>query len=172
MQVAKMTSMDLRTERLAFREMTDEDLDAMAGLLGDPRVMTYYPRPKTRAEAQRWIDWNKTTYREHGFGLWILETHDGQFVGDCGLTMQEVEGQHEIEVGYHVRIESQNQGFATEAANATKAFAAAHGVSRLVAIIHPENAPSQRVAEKIGLTYEKTASAFDGDAKIYSASLA
>jgi RimJ/RimL family protein N-acetyltransferase len=164
--------MDLRTERLAFREMTDGDLDAMAGLLGDPRVMTYYPRPKTRAEAQQWIDWNKTNYREHGFGLWILETHPGQFVGDCGLTLQEVDGRREVEVGYHVVFEHQNQGFATEAASAAQAFAARHTVTRLIAIIHPENAPSQRVAEKIGLTYEKTAVAFGGDTKIYSASLA
>ena len=63
-------------------------LDAMTELLGDPRVMTYYPRPKTRDETQRWIEWNKTNYREHGFGLWILETNDGQFIGDCGLTMR------------------------------------------------------------------------------------
>jgi RimJ/RimL family protein N-acetyltransferase len=151
--------------------MTDGDLNAMAALLGDPRVMTHYPRPKTREEAQRWINWNKTNYREHGFGLWILETHDGQFVGDCGLTMQQVGGHQEIEVGYHVCFECQNQGFATEAATAARRFAAEHGVERLVAIIDPENVPSQRVAEKIGLTYEKTVSVFGGRQKIYSASL-
>lgn len=163
--------MKLRTERLVFHEMTDADLDAMAGLLSDPRVMTHYPRPKTRDEAQRWIDWNKTSYREYGFGLWILETHDGQFVGDCGLTMEEVEGQSEVEVGHHVLFDRQNQGFATEAAVAVKAFAADHGVSRLVlvAIIDPENVPSQRVAEKMGLSYER---AFGGEHKIYAASLA
>ena len=164
--------MRLRTTRLAFREMTDGDLDAMAGLLGDPRVMIYYKRPKTREEAQRWIGWNKTSYREHGFGLWVLETHDGRFVGDCGLTMQEVEGHQEVEVGYHVCVERQNQGFATEAATAVRTFAAEHGVQRLVAIIHPENVPSRRVAEKIGLRYEKTVSVFGGERELYSASLA
>ena len=146
--VCEDEGMELRTGRLVFREMTDGDLDAMAALLGDPRVMKYYRRPKTRVEAQQWIDWNKCNYREYGFGLWILETHDGEFVGDCGLTMQEVEGQREVEVGYHVRTESQNQGFATEAASAAKGFAAQHGVSRLIAIIHPENAPSQRVRRR------------------------
>ncbi len=84
--------MELRTERLVFREMTDGDLDAMAGLLGDPRVIRNYPRPKTRDEAQQWIDWNRANYRDLGFGLWILETPDGQFVGDCGLTMQKSKG--------------------------------------------------------------------------------
>ena len=47
------------TARLRFRAMTDDDLDAMADLLGDPVVMTYYPAPKTRAEAQAWIEWNQ-----------------------------------------------------------------------------------------------------------------
>lgn len=163
--------MELCTRRLTFREMTDADLEAMAALLGDPRVMTYYPRPKTRDESPGWIDWNKTNYREHGFGLWILVTPDGEFVGNCGLTMQQVEGQPEVEVGYHVRFELQGQGLATEAAEASKAFAERGGIEHLVAIISPENAPSQRVAEKIGLSYEKTATAFGGQTKIYSAPL-
>lgn len=164
--------MGMRTERLIFREMTDSDLDAMAQLLGDPRVMTYYPRPKTRDEAQRWIDWNQTNYRDYGFGLWILEMHDGRFVGDCGLTMQEVDGRPEVEIGYHVCFENQNQGLATEAAKAVWRYALDHEVSRLIAIINPENVPSQRVAEKIGLRYEKTSSAFGRDHSIYAAALA
>ena len=61
------------TSRLTFREMTPADIEAMAGLLGDPEVMTFYPRPKTRAEALAWIAWNERLYREHGYGLWLLE---------------------------------------------------------------------------------------------------
>jgi RimJ/RimL family protein N-acetyltransferase len=77
----------LTTARLLLREMNDEDLDDMAALLGDPAVMRYYPRPKTRAEAQGWIDWNRRLYREHGHGLWLVSLRDtGDFVGDCGLT--------------------------------------------------------------------------------------
>lgn len=70
--------------------MTDEDLEDMAEMLGDPAVMACYPRPKTVEEAQAWIDWNKTNYQENGCGLWIIETKSGQFVGDCGLTWQDV----------------------------------------------------------------------------------
>jgi RimJ/RimL family protein N-acetyltransferase len=162
---------DLRTERLAFREMTDADLDAMADLLGDSRVMSYYPRPKTRKEAQHWIDWNRANYQDLGFGLWIIETPDGQFVGDCGLTVQEVEGEREVEVGYHVRPGFQNQGLATEAARAVKAVAVQRDIPRLIAIINPKNVPSQRVAEKIGLRYERTADHPNGKQRIYAAAL-
>lgn len=34
-----------------------------------------------------WVAWQLSNYAKHGFGLWILETHDGAFIGDCGLTM-------------------------------------------------------------------------------------
>jgi RimJ/RimL family protein N-acetyltransferase len=145
------------TERLAFREMTVDDLEPMADLLGDPDVMAFYARPKDRAEALEWIEWNQRLYREHGFGLWLIELLDtGTFVGDCGLTPQEVDGTTEIEVGYHVRRSLQRSGYATEAAAAARDYARdVLRLDRLVAIIHPGNVASQRVAEKIGLALEK-----------------
>lgn len=160
--------------RLAFREMSPDDLDDMACLLGDPAVMTYYPRPKTRQEAGQWIQWNRGLYQTHGFGLWLLTTAGGDFVGDCGLTPQVVDGVTELEVGYHVVPALQGHGYATEAAAASRDFARdVLGVHRLVAIIHPDNQPSQRVAEKIGLRPEKRAAAPDGsETVIYAALLA
>jgi len=159
--------------RLVFRDMSADDLDDMAGLLGDPNVMTYYPRPKTREEAAKWIGWNRGLYRTHGFGLWLLTTTDGDFVGDCGLTPQVVDGVTELEVGYHVTPAQQGHGYASEAAAASRDFArTVLGASRLVAIIHPDNRPSQRVAEKIGLRPEKRTTVHGGrDAVIYAAAL-
>jgi len=134
--------------------MTSADLDSMSALLGDPVVMTYYPAPRSRGEAAQWIAWNDANYAKHGYGLWIVETHDGEFLGDCGLTWQDVNGQCELEVGYHMRTDVQGRGYATEAAAACKDFArdVLH-VQRLVAIIHPENLSSRRVAEKIGMEH-------------------
>ncbi|CAN5230865.1 GNAT family N-acetyltransferase [soil metagenome] len=136
--------------------MTDDDLEAMADMLGDPGVMAFYPRPKTAEETQAWIDWNKANYEEFGFGLWIIETRSGDFIGDCGVTWQSVNGRPELEVGYHVRTGMQGRGYATDAAAACRDFARdvlQH--SHLVAIIHPANDASRRVAEKIGLHFEE-----------------
>ncbi len=145
------------TPRLAFREMTPDDLDDMAGLLGDPQVMRFYPYAKSRQEAGAWIAWNQRLYRDHGFGLWLLTLHErGEFVGDCGLTPQPVDGVTEIEVGYHVRPSLQARGLATEAAAACRDYARdVLGLERLIAIIDPGNRPSQRVAEKLGLVAER-----------------
>jgi RimJ/RimL family protein N-acetyltransferase len=134
--------------------MTDRDLDDLAGLLGDPRVMAYYPAPKTRDEASGWIAWSRRNYAEHGYGLWVIETHDGEFVGDCGLTWQSVNGAQRLEVGYHVRADMQGRGLATEAAAACRNFARDQlKAPELVAIIHPDNLASRRVAEKLGMTH-------------------
>jgi RimJ/RimL family protein N-acetyltransferase len=161
------------TERLAFREMAAADLDDMAALLGDPDVMTYYPRPKTRAEAAQWIDWNRRLYRLHGYGLWVI-LDGGGFAGDCGLTPQIVDGVTELEVGYRVRTAVQGRGYATEAAAACRDYAATVlGATRLIAIIHPGNRPSQRVAEKIGLRPEKQVLVHGGrEAVVYAMALA
>ncbi|MFC5502064.1 GNAT family N-acetyltransferase [Lysinimonas soli] len=140
------------TARLRFREMTLADLNAMAQLLGDPEVMRFYPAPKTRDEAAAWIAWNRRNYAEHGYGLWIIETLEGEFIGDCGLTWQTVNGVRKLEVGYHVAVRWQGRGLATEAAAACRDFARDQlGARELVAIIHPQNRASERVAEKIGM---------------------
>jgi RimJ/RimL family protein N-acetyltransferase len=160
--------------RLTFREMTEGDLDDMAALLGDEDVMRFYPRPRTRGEARDWIALNQRRYRDHGFGLWIISKRDsGELVGDCGLTIQRVDGADELEVGYHVRTSMQRQGYATEAAAASRDFARdVLEASRLIAIINPLNVPSRRVATKIGLTMEKRAAAPSGnEAVIYAAAL-
>lgn len=133
--------------------MAADDLEDMAALLGDPAVMAFYPAPKSRDESQRWIDWTLRNYAEHGYGLWVIETLDGEFVGDCGLTWQTVNGTPRLEVGYHVRAELHGRGYATEAATACRDFAHDElGAAELVAIIHPDNVASRRVAEKLGMT--------------------
>jgi RimJ/RimL family protein N-acetyltransferase len=139
--------------------MTWSDLDVMAGLLGDPVVMWVYPHPYSRDEALEWIERNLTLYRERGFGLWLLTLREtGEFVGECGLVPQLVEGHNQIEVGYHIRPELWGRGLATEAVAACRDFARdVAGLDRLVALIDPRNVASQRVATKAGLTFEREA---------------
>ncbi|BBH71713.1 acetyltransferase [Actinoplanes sp. OR16] len=148
-----------RTARLMFSAMTIDDLDDLAALLGDPGVMRHYPRPKTRYEAENWITWNQDLYERAGHGLWVIRSRaTGEFLGDCGLTVQEIEGTTEIEIGYHVRADQQGRGYATEAAAACRDHARdVLAVRRLIAIIAPSNVPSRRVAEKIGLRHERDA---------------
>lgn len=145
------------TDRLTFREMAADDLDAMFGLLGDPAVVWVYPRPYTRDEVRDRIERNRHEYRERGFGLWIVtEGATGAFVGECGLTQQDFAGTTEIEVAYQLRQEFWGRGLATEAAAACVAFARdVARLDRIVALVDPRNDASKRVAAKIGLAWER-----------------
>ena len=120
---------------------------------------------------QGWIEWNLRNYAEHGFGLWVVETHAGDFVGDCGLTMQEVEGEWLVEAGWHVSRSLRRQGYAAEAAGAVREAATEAGIEHLIAIIRPYNVASQGVARRIGLTLEREVHKSRGPALVYGADL-
>lgn len=158
------------TPRIRLREYTHGDLEDLAAIFGDEETMRFYPRPKTRDECRNWIDWNLKLYAHHGFGLWVMESRQtGEFLGDCGLTPQTVEGVTDIEVGWHTRREFWNQGFATEAALACRELGLdSFGLTRLISIIDPENTASRRVAEKIGMREERMALHNDYPCVIYA----
>ena len=77
-------------------------------------------------------------------------------IGYCGFFHQEVDGTEEIEIGYRLDPDYWSGGLATEAARAVRDHAFRDlKLQRVISLIHPENAPSRRVAEKIGMKIEK-----------------
>jgi [ribosomal protein S5]-alanine N-acetyltransferase len=136
--------------------------------------MRHYPAPYDRAGVEQWIERNRQRYQDHGVGLWAMElkkTQDTEvpdsnvqnevqkIIGDCGIILQEVEGEHLYEIGYHLRRDFWGQGLATEAAIACRDWALAHlKTQRLISLIRPENLPSCRVAERVGMTIWKEVS--------------
>jgi RimJ/RimL family protein N-acetyltransferase len=154
----------LETQRLKLREFSHDDLDELAAMVGDGDQMSFYPRPKTRREASAWISRNLALYKENGFGFWLIESLPGSdFLGYCGIRPLALEGTSEIEIGWHTKKTSWNQGIATEAATGARELAFGRfGLSRLVAIIHPNHTASRRVAEKIEME-AKRATSLDDD---------
>jgi RimJ/RimL family protein N-acetyltransferase len=147
----------LETLRLRLRQMTEDDADNLLGIFTDPEAMRFYPATKDRRETEAWINWNLRSYEEHGIGLWIAEAHEtGRFVGQCGLTMQEVEGAWEPEVGYLFLREYWGQGYATEAAAASLNYGfRQRGYERIICLPSAANLPSRRVAERLGMHLER-----------------
>jgi len=79
-----------------------------------------------------------------------------ELIGDCGIILQQVEGERFYEIGYHLRRDFWGQGLATEAAVACRDWAFAHlKTDRLISLIRPENLSSRRVAERNGMTVWK-----------------
>ena len=149
----------LVTERLVLREMVLADLDFVASMLADPEVMRYWPRCYTRAEAEAWVRRQRERYRRHGHGYWLaLDKATGQPVGQAGLLLSKVEGRMEAALGYIVHRSFWRRGYATEAAAACRDYAFDHAnKDRVIALVRPENVPSQRVALKIGMRPEGSA---------------
>lgn len=92
-----------------------------------------------------------------------------EFIADCGLVKQIVDGETEIEIGYHIKKEYWLKGFATEAARACKDYGFNQlGVNKFISIIDSRNLPSIRVAEKIGFKKEKEMFIFNKNHCIYA----
>jgi ribosomal-protein-alanine N-acetyltransferase len=147
----------LETKRLLLWEFVPGDIDALAAVISDPETMRFYPKPRDRAGVESWIERNRQRYRDDGHGLWAMVLKSsGQVIGDCGLTRQTVDGVGEIEIGYHVRRDLWGQGLAPEAAGACRDYGFERlGAERLISLIRPQNLPSRRVAEKVGLSWWK-----------------
>ena len=144
----------LTTDRLRAREMDTFDIGFVAAMLGDARVMAFYPKALDRDESLVWIERQRQRYRDDGHGLWLLEERaSGQPVGQCGVTIQDVDGVREVEVGYLLHADFWKRGFATEAAQAARDWAfGKYPGRRVISLVRPENVASCAVAERNGMT--------------------
>lgn len=147
----------LQTTRLILREICHGDLDFIAEMLGDQKVMRHYPKTEDRAGALAHIQRQIERYASWGYGPWlVLNQETNQPLGRVGLLRQVVEGAEEIEVGYMIHRPYWRQGFAFEAAAACRDYAfSTLGRERVISLIRPENTPSQAVARKMGMRPER-----------------
>jgi RimJ/RimL family protein N-acetyltransferase len=139
------------TERLRLRPYTLADEAALFEVFSDAYARSFYPEMADRARVRAWIEWNLDNYQEFGFGLWAMELRSvGQFIGDCGLTYQEVEGRRMLELGYHVLESQRGRGYATEAARACRDAGFRNTAEGCIgSIVRPANTASCTVAARV-----------------------
>ncbi|MCB1060491.1 MAG: GNAT family N-acetyltransferase [Calditrichaeota bacterium] len=145
------------SERIRFAPLTLDYLDVMCDLHGDAEVMRHYPNVFTREETQQWIERSLARMERDGHSFYALESLEtGEFLGQCGILLQEVEGVFEAEVGYLLMRKHWHKGYATEAARHCRDFARSRFCyKRVISLISPENIPSQNVAKRLGAGIEK-----------------
>ncbi len=145
----------IETDRLVLRSMQPSDLDALLLIFTDPRVMASFGGELfSRDQMQHWLQRNLDHQAEYGYGLFsIIHKASGSLIGDCGLEQMEVDGVRAAELGYDLRSDYWNQGFATEAATAVRDYAFnILQLPLLISLIRVGNLASRRVAEKVGMS--------------------
>jgi ribosomal-protein-alanine N-acetyltransferase len=148
--------MILETLRLILRPFREEDVDLLAELMANEDFTRFsagvYSYKQTAAFLEKILAWQRRGLPSQ-FAL--LSRADNRLIGYCGFFHQEVDGTNEIEIGYRLHPTYWNKSLATEAAQAVRDHAFRDlNLSRVISLIHPENAASRRVAEKIRMQFE------------------
>jgi RimJ/RimL family protein N-acetyltransferase len=143
----------IASARLFVRRFTPDDLDFMAGLLGDPEVARFLGGVKDRAAAETTLRTRGLGYYDQhpGLGMWAtVERATGRTVGFHVLN--HIHGEPDIQVGYALHRDAWGQGYATEMAVRLLRYGFEDlGLPQIVAITNLDHVVSQRVLEKAGL---------------------
>jgi RimJ/RimL family protein N-acetyltransferase len=147
----------LETARLRLRTLRPSDVDFLVGLWTDPEVTRYMGGPRDRTELERSLAEDALAPEARRFDLWPVEERaSGRLVGHCGLLDKEAGGRPEIELSYVIAASDRGRGYASEIAAGLRDLAFRPlGLGRLVALIHPQNIASERVAQRVGLRLER-----------------
>ena len=129
--------------------------------LADPQAVRFIG-DGTAGTFEETAEWVERSIRRNAFEGFdkrtVVRAEDGAVLGWCGVAVWNIEGTIERELGYVLAREHWAHGYATEAAAAMRDHAlSALGLRRLIALIHPHNDASKRVARKLGFGYERMA---------------
>ncbi len=141
------------TDRLILRHVTLDDAPQIHALLTDPDFLAQIGDRgvKTLADARVAIAERYVPAYADGIGMFaVIDRASGAWLGMAGLVKRE--GLDHIDVGYAFLPAGRGKGYALEAVRAAMAWAAAHGIAPIVAIVSPGNARSIAILEGIGLT--------------------
>lgn len=144
--------MIIEIERLVLRELSNDDFNALYTVLADSDIMQHYPYTFNEERIKIWIEKSIERYNIFGFGLWaVCLKSTGEMIGDCGLTMQIINGQIKPEIGYHIRKDMQRKGYAKEASVAVRDWAFINTpFNMLFSYMKKSNIPSAATALSFG----------------------
>jgi RimJ/RimL family protein N-acetyltransferase len=156
-----MTPPVLATDRLILTVHRPADLDALAAMWAHPAVFGMIGGV-ARSREEVWLRLLRSIgqWQAFGYGSWVVRDRAGGFVGELGL----IEAQRAIdpplalpEAGWTLSPAFHGRGYAGEALAAVFAWTHAQGIARTTCIIDPDNAPSLRLATRLGYAMVRAA---------------
>ena len=148
----------VETDRLMLRRWRDADRGPFAALNADPVVMEYFPAVQTADETNAFVDRIERHFEDHGWGFWAVEIPGtAPFIGFVGLSTLTVFHVPVVEIGWRLDKRYWNNGYATEAAQASLRYGfETLDLDQIVAITAHDNWSSRRVMEKLSMTHDPT----------------
>ncbi|EAJ4316836.1 glutamine-hydrolyzing GMP synthase [Campylobacter upsaliensis] len=159
----------LETPRTYLRPYRLDDLEDLHKIL-DEKTMYAWGHAFSKQECKDWIEQQLQRYQKYGFGLWaVVDKASGEIIGNAGLNYENItlvsdetkvdevdssgESQCEIlELGYIINHRFWGQGLGLEVARACAKYAFSKlGVKELYCLIKEDNAPSLKLAKKLGM---------------------
>lgn len=162
----------LNTERLILRAFEPGDALTLFRILQQKDILRFFPttEPPAMDRVEKLIEKQIAHWQEYQCGWWaVIHQQEGSLLGWNGL--QYLPETDEIEVGYLLSKPYWGQGLATEGAEASLQYGFdVLDLDFIVGLVHPDNIASQRVLEKIGLTFSRIAPYFGMDLMRYEIS--
>lgn len=154
----------LETERTIVREITVSDLEELYVIYDDELIVKYleplYEYEEEKLFTEKYIE---NMYGLYGYGLWIVEDkRNGTIIGRAGISIRNIDGEDCNELGYVIRREYRNQGYAGEVCRAILDYAGDELLMKeLYIVTESDNRYSEQLACSLG--FEKFALVMDAD---------
>ncbi|MGB7371842.1 GNAT family N-acetyltransferase [Erythrobacter sp.] len=146
----------ITTRRLKLRTWRTSDVAAYHKHSNTEPVMEYLGGVMSRGAVDREVRWFQQDNAKHGHTFWAMERErDQALLGFCGIVRVREPGTSldgKLEIGWRLRADVWGHGYATEAAEAVIDWAEWEKTGELLlARIHQDNEPSQRLARRVGM---------------------
>lgn len=144
----------IETNRLKLKPMCNDNFNDLKLLLQDSEVMYAYEHPFSDEECKTWFNNQLDRYKQEGYGLLgVFLKEDNTFIGQAGITKQNVNDEIVDEIGYLLKKEYWKKGYAIECAKALKEYGFnTLNLQKMYSIIRDNNTSSQNVAKRNNMT--------------------
>lgn len=155
------------TERLTFRLLTLDDLEAVYRQFSDPDMCRYFSEPPCdREEARAIIEQYQYSAGKDHLRYGLFEKHSGAFIGTCGYHYWDPE-RKQVEIGYDIWKEYWREGYISEALPVLIDLCfASLDVTCVYALIHPENTASIASVRKFSFVFCEPLRSSEGDSQV------
>ena len=151
----------LKTDKVILRQFRIEDAGAVAAACADPDItrFTFMKEGLTDAEAADWITRSHEWWARGHPRFAIVDATTERFLGQVGIAVNE--HHRSAEAYYWIAVQARHRGVASDALALVADWSFANGIERLWLLIHPDNGPSSRLAERCGFTREGVLRAYE-----------